>query len=917
MKSEKNKLFLWLVGAVTSVSVQAQQVIELPGYQMAAQAVKPNVKTQWTYRPYDNSFYDQSRFAAYRSDTSIQIPYFLTPQTYFVGEESRVQQVSIPADWQDRVVTLELERVHIVSHVYVNGVEARSLYHASEVGMGCRSLGAPHRYDLTGLVKAGENNELRIVVDNSLKSVPVGCNSYSVSDDDQGNWNGYVGHVRLMAQPASRLIYDATQIYPVVKEERATVQLLLGKGIGKPEKLKLRIQSEAGTIDQPVILSGDSQRVEIQLSGMNRLWDEYQPNLYHLSISLLDKKGHTLDHQDVTFGMREVTADQHFIRINGRRTYLRGTVDGAQFPMTGYPPMDVPYWTEYINRLKPWGINVVRFHSWCPPEAAFVAADSLGMYMQVECSSWPNHDVSLSPGNPTDLYIRQESEQILQAYGNHPSLILLAGGNEPKGKDWVDAANQWVNTMQSKDPRRLYYAYAVGGSWAWASANQVNVRAGYRGVDWDRRRPECRTDFNAALDTMNVPFIGHEVGQWSTYPALKDIPKFDGFMRSAHSEICRDMLEQNGMGALADSFLLASGRLQVLCYKSEIERIRRTRYYGGYGLQALADYTGQGTSNEGILNVFLEPKGYVEPAEWLQWSGEVVPLMRTSQFTYQSHDTLRFSLELSNLGRDTLLHLPVQWQLRTQSGRILKQREYPARDFPWGGCLPIGEEQIALSSLGLSDASALTLEVQVGEYRNDWTFWVYPIHPDLDTADIYVTSVPDAKVQEVLANGGKVLMLCYDKVNMGRNIKQMMLPEFWNHLWSSKYSSHTHGLLIQNSHPIFRHFPTDYHSNLQWWELINRTYPMWMEDLPGVRPLVQSIDNAYSNRRLGMLFEVRVGKGRLVVTNLDLKSKPDQRIVARQLLSSILQYMQTEDFQPQAQVEIQNVMDLFLKFRQM
>lgn len=896
-------------------------IIDLQSYKLSDKATPPNVHTQWTYRTYDESFYKQERFAPYRSDSSILLPYFLTPERYYVGEDTYVQQVAIPEDWADQAITLELERVHIISHLYVNGTEARSLYEAPEVGLGCRSLGTPHRYDLTGKLLPGQMNEIRISVDNRLDSVPVGCNSYSVSDNDQGNWNGFIGKARIIAQPKNRLLYDQTQVYPHIADHSAAVHLRLGRqkqtGNGKPEKFKLRLQTEAGIIESTVMLQRDSQEVILSLKGLDKLWDEYTPNLYHLNVQLKNKKGTIIDQQALTFGMREVSTDAHFVQINGQPVFLRGTVDGAQFPLTGYPPMDRAYWDSYFQKLKPWGVNTVRFHSWCPPEAAFAAADSLGFYMQIESSSWPNHDVMLKPGNNTAQYIMQESEQILKAYGNHPSFLLLSGGNEPKGKQWIDFGKQWIERQKALDNRHLYYTFAVGGSWPWSPDNQVVVRAGLRGLDWDRKQPECQSDFNSAIDTMQAPFVGHEIGQWCSYPALKDIPKFSGFMKPANAIICRDMLQQNGLAQYADSFLLASGRLQILCYKTEMERIRRTRNYGGYGLQALTDYTGQGTSNEGILNVFGEPKGYTTPKEWLQWAGDVVPLMRTSHFCYTTQDTLFCSFELSNLSRHTLVNQPCACTLKDDTGKVLWQKSYPAQDFAWGGGQHIGDEAIILSTLSLKDASQLNLQLSVGDYHNDWNIWVYPTRPDLSKADIYVTTQPDQKAMDILNEGGKVLILCYNQVNMGRNIKQSLLPEFWNHLWSFRYSTHTHGLLIQEHHPLFRHFPTSYHSDLQWWELVNRSYPMWLEELPTIQPLVQTIDNAYSNRRLGMLFEARVGKGRLIVTNMDLSTKLNRRIVARQMLSSILQYMKTEEFQPAEQVEFSQIMDLFIKFKQL
>lgn len=907
---------LLLLSLVTN-NTQARQVLDLPGFRLASQATAPNVHTPWTYVKYNDVFFQDGRFAPYRTDSTCVMPYFLTPKNYYIGEESHTELINTPAAWQDQVLTLELERVHVISHVYVNGIEAQSLTHCSQVGKGCRSLGAPHQYDLSGLLRSGCTDTLRISIDNRLDSVPVGNAAYSVSDNDQGNWNGYIGRARIIAQSATHLLYEATQVYPEVASQTATVRLSLGKRSDKPEKVQLRLQTEAGTLDCPVALTADSQTVELKLVGLTELWSAKTPNLYHLNIQLFDKKKHLLDSQSLVFGMREVSTDQHFVLVNGQRVYLQGTVDGAQFPLTGYPPMDVPFWVDYFRKLKSWGTNLVRFHSWCPPEAAFVAADSVGMYLQPEGSTWPNHNIHLHKGDATEHFIWEETAQILRAYGNHPSFLLLAAGNEPKGKDWIDLAERWVRAMQQRDARHLYYAFAVGGSWPWTKGNQVQVRAGYRGVDWDRRRPESNSDFNQALDTLQVPFIGHEVGQWCTFPKLSDIPKYSGFMTSGHSIICRDLLSQNGMSQLADSFLLASGRLQVLAYRFELERIRRTRNYGGYDLQALTDYTGQGTSNEGILNIFAEPKGYIEPDEWKQWTGEAVVLMRTKRFTYSNQDTLRFSLELSNMGDAVLLNQTCSFRLCDAQGKVLTEKQYPIRNFDWGGCQTFADEKIALADLSLTDAAQLRLEASVGNYHNNWNFWIYPSEVSLAPGDVYVTTVPDEKARQTLAHGGKVLMLAFNQINMGRNIKQNLLPEFWNPLFMGKYSSHTLGLLIRDQHPLFRHFPTSFHSDLQWWDLVNRTYPIWLADLPEVTPIVQTIDDPYCCRRMGSLFEVKVGPGRLILTNFDFQNKLDQRLAARQLYAAILQYMQSPDFQPTAAVSFEQIYSLFSNFRQM
>ena len=239
--------------------MQARQEITLSGFCLSQHATAPNVDTRWTYTSYDSSYYKSKAFAKYRTDSAFLFPYFLTPKSYFVGEEEYVQHVFVPQEAARERATLKLERVHIVSHVWVNGEEATSLYRSEQVGSGCRSLGAPHRYDVTGLLKPGQDNEIKIHIDNRLANVPVGSNSYSVSDNDQGNWNGFIGQARIILQPQTCLYTDALQIYPDIQNQQAEVVCRLGKGAGKAEKVRLQLETEAGSVVQDIVLTGDSQ----------------------------------------------------------------------------------------------------------------------------------------------------------------------------------------------------------------------------------------------------------------------------------------------------------------------------------------------------------------------------------------------------------------------------------------------------------------------------------------------------------------------------------------------------------------------------------------------------------------------------------------------------------------------------------
>ncbi len=171
----------------------------------------------------------------------------------------------------------------------------------------------------------------------------------------------------------------------------------------------------------PVSWDINGGKAEIEVPFPNaRTWDEFNPELQTLKLEL---KGENADDtRNITFGFREIKAVGKEFHLNGRRIYFRGTHHGGDFPLTGYPPTDVAYWKKIFQINKDWGINHIRFHSFCPPEAAFQAADELGIYLQPEPGMWNE----ISPGTPMERMLYEETEAMIRAYGNHPSFLLFS-----------------------------------------------------------------------------------------------------------------------------------------------------------------------------------------------------------------------------------------------------------------------------------------------------------------------------------------------------------------------------------------------------------------------------------------------------------------------------------------------------------
>lgn len=865
-----------------------------------------SVKTKWIGSLYDSSFFYNPYMEKYRKEGNLKLPFFLTPDKHYVGAAWYRKTVSIPASWSGKRIFLYLERPHIETEVWINGLKAGSE----------NSLTTAHQYDLTPLIRKGENT-IAIRIDNGIDKVGVGADSHSVTDQTQGDWNGIVGKIELRSTP---LIYiEDMQVYPDIHSH--TAKIIIKTGGGKIfQHIKLTAELFNSTHQQKItktaLLKADSSVVILPLGNDMEQWDEFHPALYRLTATLDDGA-----EKQTVFGMRQITVEGKMIACNGRKIMLRGTVDNCCFPLTGYPPMDEASWEKLFRKCRSYGINHVRFHSYCPPEAAFLAADIVGMYLQPEGPSWPNHGVKLGNGMVIDKYLMTETQRMVRDYGNHPSFCMLSAGNEPSG-NWVKWVSRFVDEWKAADNRRIYTGASVGNGWQWQPQNMYHVKAGARGLDaWNKSQPSAADDFTENISTykgtpITAPYISHETGQWCAFPDFDEIQQYTGVYHPGNFEIFRDLLRDHNMGTMAHHFLMSSGKLQTLCYKYEIEKILRTPDYAGFQLLGLNDYSGQGTALVGVLNVFFKEKGYCNAHDFTAFCAPVVNLARMPKFTYQNTETLTVPIEIANYSSAPLDSAVTSYLVTDDKKQTYASGTLPERAIPIGRA-DLGTVSVPLSDISTAAKLTLTVHTQSGSTssQNHWDFWVYPVEePSVSSSDIYITDTLDRRAIQTLSRGGKVLITAAGKTRYGDDIVQHYTPVFWNTSWFKMRPPHTTGAYIDNTHPVFGDFPTDDWSSLQWWELLNRATVMNFDEFPkDFQPTVQTIDTWFVSRKAGMLFEANVLKGKLLMTTIDITTHPDARIVARQLRRSILRYMEGNQFRPAFTIDISTIKDLFEK----
>lgn len=838
----------------------------------------------------------------------------------YYGQAWYQKQVVIPEGWRGKRITLCLERTKS-SSVWVDD---------KAVGLN-NTMAGPQVYDLTAVMSPGKHR-ITILVDNG-KKMPVN-GGHQLSEDTQTNWNGILGKMELKA--TSKVWIDDVQIYPDVKAHKISVAITLGNisgteragivefGAKSWNEGKRHVVAPASVKIDKVVNSMEI-RVDYEMGKDAFLWDEFSPVMYRLMLTLKTSDGvhECIDNRDVNFGMVDFkTRDGQFC-VNGNKTFLRGKHDACVFPMTGYAPMNQEGWMRVFKIARSYGINHYRFHSWCPPDAAFAAADLAGIYLQPEL---PNFGGDISKNPEGEKYTREEGLRILKAFGNHPSFVMFALGNEMHGGRDVRAGI--VKELRAYDPRHLYAQasnYDLGnpefaqGDDYWTTFRtrkgaEGAVRGSYAHVDAPLGHiqagpPSTTYDYTRAIESVKVPVIGHEVGQYQTFPNFKEISKYACVLRAWNLDIFRDRLKARGMLDQADDFFKASGALSVICYREEIEAALRTKGFGGFQLLDLQDFPGQGTALVGILDAFMDSKGLIKPGTWHEFCSRTVPLALMSKRSWTVDEAFTAVVKVANYGPSAISNAVIDWELVQQNGKHLITGSTPAVDIARGGLTEMGQIGGKLALAAAPGKLTLTVKIACTDFQNSYDVWVYPSKVETAApAGVTISRVLDEKTLGILGEGGKVLLMPEAASLPTNSIPGFFAGDFWCYpMFRRGNPPGTLGLLCDPKHPALAGFPTESHSDWQWWPVVMNSRAVIMDDAPaGYRPIVQVIDNFDKDRnhRLGMIFEAKVGDGSLLVCTSDLPGQQDKP-EARQMMASLVAYAASDKFKPSVEFSVE------------
>ena len=724
----------------------------------------------------------------------------------------------------------------------------------------CNFISTPQRYILPKM-KSGKH-QLEIVVDN-FRGVPeqVYGSSHAYTEDTQTNWNGIIGEILLEVKSEERRVKNSNVISPA------------------------SVQTYTGTV-LPCFKD------------------------FHIE-------------------------GAHFY-ANGHPVFLRGKHDAAVWSLTGHVDMTVEGWMKYLGTCKEYGINHVRFHSWCPSEAAFVAADSLGIYLQPELPFWGSFD---DKDETLMKFLHQEGEKILREYGHHPSFRMMALGNElwgsiDKMKEFVDdfrkiapdkyytfGSNYYLGYQGVKEGMDYFTTCRIGGE-GWGKYNthtrgSFSFADAYDGGMINHFHPNSTMNFDEACDKAGIPVISHETGQFQTYPDYLEMKKYTGVLHPYNFEVFRRRLAAAGMLSQADDFHKASGLWSVKLYKADIEMDLRTRNMAGFQLLDIQDYPGQGSAFVGILDAFMESKGITTPEEWRQWCSPVVPLLEMEKFCFEDGEKIQAKVKVANYGGSSLYGKKLKWKIGDAEG-VMNIFTYDE------GLIDVGvlDEEISVDK---PTKLSVSLNIEGTEARNSYELWAYP-KKALEKKGVIIARDLDQEVVKALKKGGKVLWMptasshfvaADDTLSQADNatpytVGGLFQTDYWNYRMfkticennKKKVSPGTLGILTNPEHPIFKGFPTEMHTNWQWFPVIKESHPLVLDNFSkDYRPIVQVIDNIERNHKLGLVMEWKVGAGKLLVCMSDLE-KAAQYPEVKAFYQSVIDYMRSADFNPSSEISV-------------
>lgn len=842
-------------------------------------------------------------------------------------------------------ITKEMSKKHLM--LYMERTKPSTLWIDGDSIASICQLYAPHLYALPTL--APGDHKITIRVDNRPETVPAGVlGSHAWTDATQTNWNGILGKFAIIGTDAAYI--RRVNVYPDKQKRIAVVktQIVANKKMSatlnidcvNSDKTKVKLQKGLNHVSYT-----------IELGDKVNTWSEFHPYLYNIKVSI--KGSGCQDEYSTKFGVRKFGTVGTQFTINGMKTFLRGTHDACVFPINAYSPTNVEEWKKLFIKAKAYGINHYRFHSYTPTEAAFEAADEVGMYLQTELPLWGTIDSTTVAQNE---FLRREAISAIDFLGNHPSFMSLGLGNELWGDFKI--MKKWLDSFRLQDDRHLY-VFGSNNTLGWQGVHEgedyfvtcrvgggdnyrTNTRTSFSFADEDdggilnHNRPNTKDDFSYPVSLCPRPIVAHETCQFQMYPDYEQIKNYTGVLHPYNLEIFRDRLKENNLTTQAKDFTRATTAWALECYKADIEYCVRTAGFGGYQLLDLKDYPGQGSALCGILDVFMNKKSDFDQ-KVINVMQPVVPMLIMDKYCWQRGEKFKADIALCNYSEQTWKD-EVNVTIPLENMTITKSISTPIKN---GEMKIIGTiDDADITMFNGFDAVTRKITLETGKYKNEYNIWVYEdvndnvtpnpndnINPNDNVnegegkfgyGNIFVSDTLNAATTKALADGRTVVLTPKLASIEKQSIGGLFTPDYWNYAMFKTISENNKrpvspgslGMLMNPAHPVFKSFPTEDHTDWQWWCVAKNSRPLILNSLPkSYLPIIQTVDNIERNHKLGILMEFKIGKGKLLLAPTDLKAISEYP-EGRAYKNAIMKYASSSAFNPSTEISLDELQQL-------
>ncbi len=856
-----------------------------------------------------------------------------------------VKHIQIPENIGDAHFYLVLSGARWHTKVWIDGMEAGEQ----------ESLATEHRFDLSSLLHPGQTHRLAIFVDNRMK-LRLG-ESHIHSYQTATAWGGITGGIHLEVLPAVHI----ADINVSTDGERKTADfaVTVSSSQNKLESYQVIVDvydhERLVTSQKSSMMDTekDGAQLIIQVSENLENWSDINPNLYTAQIYLKEYE-QTIDQTSICFGIRSICTNEKQLLLNGSPVFLRGYADCCIFPLTGYPSWDVDFYRQQFRTAKEYGFNHVRLHSWNPPKPFWQAADEEGMLIQTELPHWTTfyHNRGQMVDNEEHHFLQRELIRIIKSLNSHPSFMMLSLGNELVREDGHPELNKLVRLARAEDSSRLYTdntgfgqlpAFDREGDFYTPTLNF------HPPFGWDdTASPDTTKDYKQVTALASNPLIAHEHGQYSMYIRPQEAAKYKGIMEPSFLTTTLQTLKKRGLIERIDEFIEATGTHLVRSLKENFKRMRRTSGLSGFQWLDIRDFPGQGHATTGILDMFWDSKGLIEPEQFIRFNADIVLLMRTESRVLYCGDIASIQIDLSNFGHNAIKQGVLTWTLQNKE-RSICSGEINIKDIKSGSVSCIAHLSIPIPN---TNASHYTLDVSLMDTKgqqigNDWSFWCIPrplLHSETNQIWTDISSMRSTLFGAIFSDkmkwvmGGdefkpeKVKLVITDQLNTlmvqhlvdgGRvwlmakpdqqhdEVSTRYLPMFWNYLLFIGMSGNTLGM-INHPHPSLGKFPHDRYSDWQWYNIVNGIPAIGLDLLPQLSPIVEVVDTFHRGKRLAYALELKVGKGKLYISTFRFRNEKDMKRPENAFLfQEILSYLMSDNFDPSEEVSVGELVGLF------